>query len=1095
MAWLTRIVADEQVEYRLRQQAGCAVVQPSAEKTVIVDGGDEVVDYRLRPEGGNTLVWVGAGLHSVGLVDSEVLDEEGKNSARRLMNACHPATGVRLLSSRNSARAHPKTQLTTARTVAALVEAAEEQGVEPAVLLEGKPNQQRVLERMQRMVHRQGEVHRMQVETLHKLVRAADLSLADIYGEEELADAWAHKDSRVDSRVRGWDVVLDLPKSDSLLHGLIGLLDAEELRSLALQATRDTVVQLERWCGYAVGSEDGELVRIATGGLMAWIVVHESARPVQTGEPGDPHLHLHLVIANLALCEDGKWRSIANSGNDLHRHASAADAYFKARFRALTYERFGVRRVRNERTGAWEVRGIPAELRDAFSRRAALVDEEAGGDASRQEKAAVSIATKRDKLDVDAPTMRASWRLRAEAMGIDVEAMVTEAAPGPQSPGGGAGMHGPRIPPPDELATVVFTPKTGLTAHEKTFSRAQLLAAIANALEYGIDADPNRLEQLADQVLAVKGYAVRVPSYGSTVMSSIDRYTTQDILDAEGVVRRQVLDRYNDGSGKLTDEQSADAIDRFQKAVGWTLSEQQNGVVTRLLTAGHGVEATEGVAGAGKSTLLEACRIGWDTTSTTYAGACLSAVAAQNLYEASGIPAKTIAAWLAELERGNGLRGIDVLVIDEATMVDDRAAAALLTEAARTGTKVIAIGDRLQLQAIGPGGWFRETHRLVGGLTLTENRRQEDSAERAALDIWRTGDHELALQMLADGGRVHPAETADEARSQILTAWDELRQANWPDTYDLITNLVVLAARNSDVDALNLGAQQIRRVAGELGTEHTYVLPGGDALTLAVGDVVRVRKNDYRSRRGEGPDMLNGYRAVITAIDADHDVQISWRTYDKVAKQPRHESAWVKTEEIVSGALSLGYAMTIAASQGLTCDTSMMYGLGANAFATYPGITRARRQNHIWLPLAAVEDEQTHAQLGDARSEKELLQRAIRAFARFLGQSRPDGMVSDLLREPPAPAVLQEERQEAVCAPADVKRKIRRARAAASGTAPTELELSPHYEQLLARMEKARRSAPKGHGAAARREHGSVSESQAAALQLQTQRPQHQGRS
>ncbi|MFD4144535.1 MobF family relaxase [Streptomyces sp. NPDC058572] len=1097
MAWLTRIVEDEQVEYRLRQQAGCAVVEPSAEKTVVVDGGDEAVDYRLRPEGGSALAWVGAGLHLVGLTDGEVLDKEGKNAARRLMNACHPATGARLLGSRNSARAHPKAQLTTARAVAGLVEAAEEKGVEPVFLLEGKPHQQRVLERMQRMVHRQGEAHRMQVETLHKLVRAAGLSLADIYGEVEVAEAWAHKDSRVDSRVRGWDMVLDLPKSDSLLYGLIGLSDAEELRSLAVQATRDTVAQLERWCSYAVGSEDGELIRIATGGLMAWIVVHESARPVRAGEPGDPHLHLHLVIANLAWCEDGKWRSIANSGNDLHRHASAADAYFKARFRALTYERFGVRRERNERTGAWEIRGIPAELRDAFSRRAALVDEKAGADASRQEKASVSMATKRDKLDVDVSTMRASWRRRAEAMGVDVEAMVAEAAPGPPGSDGGAGIGGracgPRIPPPDELAAVVFAPTNGLTAHEKIFSRAQLLAAVANALEHGIDADPDRLEQLADQVLAVEGYAVRVPSCGSTVMSSIDRYTTQDILDAEGVVRRQVLDRFDDGSAKLTDERASYAIERFQKAVGWLLSEEQKAAVTRILTAGHGVDAVEGPAGVGKSTLMEACRIGWDNSGTTYAGACLSAVAAQNLYEASGIPAKTVAAWLAELERGDGLRGVDVLVIDEAAMVDDRAAAALLTEAARTGTKVVAIGDHLQLQAIGPGGWFREGHRLVHGLTLTENRRQEDAAERAALDVWRTGDHELALRMLAAGDRVHPTETADEARAQILTVWDELRRRQWPDTRDLIENMVVLAARNSDVDALNLGAQQIRRSADELGTEHTYVLPGGDALTLAVGDVVRVRQNDYRSRRGEGPDMLNGYRAVITAIDADHNVQINWRARDKASNHPGHESAWVKTEKVVSGALSLGYAMTIAASQGLTCDTSLMYGLGANAFATYPGITRARKQNHLWLPLAALEDEQTRAQLGDARSEKELLQRAIHAFARFLGQSRPDGMVSDLLREPPAP-VLREERQEADHARADVGRKIQRARAAASAAAPTELELSAHYEQLLARMKGVGRAAGKGHAAAARRGQGFVRESQAAALQIQAQRPQPQGR-
>ncbi|MEW2267489.1 ATP-dependent RecD-like DNA helicase [Streptomyces sp. NPDC047853] len=461
---------------------------------------------------------------------------------------------------------------------------------------------------------------------------------------------------------------------------------------------------------------------------------------------------------------------------------------------------------------------------------------------------------------------------------------------------------------------------------------------------------------------------------------------------------------------------------------GFELAAEQQAAVSRVLNAGHGIDVLVGVAGAGESTLMEACRIGWDATGTTYAGATLAAVAAKQLHEASGIPARTVAAWLGEIENGNGLRGVDVLVVDEATMVDDRAAAVLMGEAARTGTKVVGIGDHLQLQAIGPGGWFKETHRLVHGLTLTENRRQEDAAERAALDVWRTGNHELALRMLAEGGRVHPAETADEARSQILMAWDELRLLEWADPHDAIASMVVLAARNRDVDALNLGARAIRREAGELGAEHTYVLPGGDTLTLAVGDVVRVRENDYRSRRGAGPDMLNGYRAVLTGLDDRHRVEIAWRAKD--AKAPggyREESGWVSAQSVTGGALSLGYAMTIAASQGLTCDTSLMYGHGANAFAAYPGTSRARRQNHLWLPPAVLEDERTRARLGEARSEKERLERAINAFPRFLGQSRPDSLVSDLLRVPPAPAPLPRRRElSAEEARAESERRLRR---------------------------------------------------------------------
>ncbi|MEU6170195.1 MobF family relaxase [Streptomyces tanashiensis] len=1057
---MTEIGADEQVDYRLRRHAGCGVVESTgavveAGQAADLDSPDPAVGYRMQSDG--LLVWMGSGLDAVGFAEGQVLDHEGEEAARRLMKGCHPKTGARLAGSATSVRAHESATLTVAPLVKAIEAAAAEAGVEPEALLDGKPYQQKKLAQQQRMVNRKGEAHRLHVATLHKLARAAGLDLADVYTETELTTAWENKDLRVDSRVRGWDLVLDLPKSDSVLAGLMGELDDAEYRQLVHTAKTETFRQLERWIGYGVGSQDGKPVRLATAGLLGWSVEHRSARPMGDGAPGDPHLHLHVVIANMARCTDGKWRSIANSGSDLYRHASAADAYFKARVRALTYERFGVRRTQSASTGAWEVDGIPEPVRDAFSRRSAMVTDKLGEDATREDQQRLAAVTRRAKHAADPAGMRTSWRERAEAAGVDVDAMVAAAAPGGPGPdGGGAGLAGPgggpRIPPPADLAAVVFDPETGVTANQKMFTRAELLAAVANALPYGIGGESAALERLVDDVLSVEGYAVALPHIGSTVMSSADRYTTADVLAAEEAVRAQALARFGDGSARLTTAQAAAAIDVFGVAAGFELSAQQRQVVERLLTAGHGIEAVIGVAGAGKSTLMDACRIAWDATGTTYAGACLSAVGAKGLQDASAIPSRTVASWIQQIEGGRGLTGIDVLVLDEAVMTDDRSAARLLTEAARTGTKVVAIGDPKQLQAVGVGGWFREVHRLVDGEVLTENRRQEHEAERAALEVWRTGDHQHALELLAAGGRVHAVATADEARSEMLMTWDELRRA-WPDEQDLLQNLVVLAARNIDVDALNLGAQQIRRSAGELGTEHTYALPGGGELTLAEGDVVRVRVNYYRSRRGEGPDVLNGYRAVVTQVAEDRRVEITWRTKERNPDGTvKTESAWMKPDDIGAGALSLGYAMTVAASQGLTCHTSLLYGHGANAFAAYPGITRARNANHIWLPLDVVEDERTQKLLGKARTETEQLHRAIGAFARYLGQSTEDGMISDALRPAPEPATVPRQVEvEQAEAREKVEAALQQARRAVSARAARMKSPSTSTENALRR--------------------------------------------
>lgn len=78
-----------------------------------------------------------------------------------------------------------------------------------------------------------------------------------------------------------------------------------------------------------------------------------------------------------------------------------------------------------------------------------------------------------------------------------------------------------------------------------------------------------------------------VPSFGSTVMSSIDCYTTQDILDAEDVVRSQVLARFGGGAVRLTADQAPAALEVFQIAAGYELAAEQRAAVTRVLTARH----------------------------------------------------------------------------------------------------------------------------------------------------------------------------------------------------------------------------------------------------------------------------------------------------------------------------------------------------------------------------------------------------------------------------------------------------------------------------------------------------------------------------
>ncbi|MGV9387331.1 AAA family ATPase [Nonomuraea sp. NPDC003707] len=190
------------------------------------------------------------------------------------------------------------------------------------------------------------------------------------------------------------------------------------------------------------------------------------------------------------------------------------------------------------------------------------------------------------------------------------------------------------------------------------------------------------------------------------------------------------------------------ALGAFEAGAGIALSDSQREVLGRLVSGGHAVEAVIGVAGMGKTTLMAAARSAWESRGLVVAGAATAAVAAMGLVAESGIASDTIATWLLRIKGGPGL---DVLVVDEGVIVDDRQLAVLLSEARRTRTKVVLIGDPVQLRAIGVGGAFATIHRQVDCLVLSENRRQRDPGERAALALWRAGRREQALPYLGPG--------------------------------------------------------------------------------------------------------------------------------------------------------------------------------------------------------------------------------------------------------------------------------------------------------------------------------------------------------
>ncbi|MEV4889194.1 AAA family ATPase [Nonomuraea sp. NPDC055795] len=250
-----------------------------------------------------------------------------------------------------------------------------------------------------------------------------------------------------------------------------------------------------------------------------------------------------------------------------------------------------------------------------------------------------------------------------------------------------------------------------------------------------------------------------------------------------------------------------------------------------------------------------------------------------------------------------------------------------------------------------------------------------DPLEREALELRRAGQHERALRVWGEGGHVHAGDGATDTMARLVADWAQARQpytrtsetragaaAGVRAVHDELAAVLVLAGTNEAAERLNLAARAVRRELGEItGPDRVYT------LALAVGDHVRVRKNDYRARRGEDDvDVLNGYRGHVTHLDDQGGLTVQWRVHGPDG--PRLKQARFGRDDVAGGSLSYGTAMTVAAAQGLAGERTLVYGLGLDPNTLYPAMSRDRESAHLytcratcWRPTTTGPGSASHA--------------------------------------------------------------------------------------------------------------------------------------
>jgi conjugative relaxase-like TrwC/TraI family protein len=729
--------------------------------------------------------------------------------------------------------------------------------------------------------------------------------------------------------VAAYDATFSAPKSVSLLHALGPREASNEVRNAHDAAVAASLPVLEQVACRVRRGRGGHSV-IEGDGFVAAAFRHRTSRA------GDPQLHTHVVIANLAHApSDGRWTAL--DGRPLYAWWRPVGYLYEAHLRWELTRRLGVEwgPVRN---GIGDVAGIPRPVLREFSTRRREIEahlEERGQHSARAAQYATYATRTAKDTTVEAEGLIPGWRARAEAVGLTTEALAGV-------------LDRTAVVEPPALGSVAaerlyrwLAGPEGLTARASTFGIREVIKAICDALPAGgrVDQVLDLVEGFlcSDHVVAITmnpGAATIRRNDGVVIPARTDdvRWTTPEMLELEASIVASALRRRSTAVGVATPVAVDAAV-----ATRASLSDEQQAMIRAICRSGDGIEVVEGAAGAGKTFALAAARQAWEASSYRVIGCSLAARAARQLQDDAGIPAATIDRLLGDLDRpdDSGLDSRTIVTVDEAAMVGTRKLARLLAHAEAARAKVVLVGDPCQLPEIDAGGAFRSLQQRLGASRLIDNRRQTAVWERHALAELRAGDPDRAVDAYVQHNRIHQATTSDDARELLVEQWASARAAG--------EDALMVAARLADVDDLNRRARAALRAQRRLGPDQ-IVLAG---RAYAGGDVVLALRNDYRL------GVLNGTRAVIDRIDTGR----------------RHILAVTDRERLVipfayaaAGHLTHGYATTIHKAQGATVDRCfVLLDETTSREHAYTAVSRARHGNDVFAVAADRRSEERHA--------------------------------------------------------------------------------------------------------------------------------------
>ena len=565
----------------------------------------------------------------------------------------------------------------------------------------------------------------------------------------------------------------------------------------------------------------------------------------------------------------------------------------------------------------------------------------------------------------------------------------------------------------DQDAAHEFQRVTG--EHKTTFTKAHIAAtahSLLDGIDFDDDDNVNVPNQLAssfmDQFVEITPDIYQIPDQfahdnrfaieditGHT-HSILDMkkgeklYATQTVIEAEKQLIT-LMDGQHDTS-YINKAQVIALLDEYNQHTDRPLSADQYDAVVAALTSKKNMFAIIGPAGAGKTTTLKALKYVVDNTygDNKVTGTAPSTRAAEEMQSSMNINCANIAAIITEETHGALRKKIDkaqqilmhpnatseqkrnaheelitaisklqqytiphnsILIVDEAGMAATTDLSLLCSIAHERNTRILFVGDHMQLPAVGEG---------TGALTAMHDRGHEYHAELTSL--FRFNDtHEADVSLMLRNRERNKDDTytaISEYRSmnRIHQSLDQdaIFEQAYQDTRADIENgknAILMASDNKTVAELNRRFTQDLMDKGIVENNPNKRVELSDGVAYGVGDHIVTRRNTHITT-STGEKVHNGDYWIITTIDFDNKTI--------AVKNPEENETALLPFWYVKEHAQGGYASTIHLAQGATFDTSRLViatDSTMNHNLLYVAMTRGKESNDVYMQLNPVSDQ------------------------------------------------------------------------------------------------------------------------------------------